>query len=170
MNLKKLFDENKFLHRYLFNTKYIQKYLTQEEIAEIKTFPGKTLLEKMWNMRNNAHTVKFCDECNCKVPFNNWFEGGYGRCPKCGKDFSEVVIPSKKSVKPYYITDKVKRRVIEVLGYDFDALYRFRNDNVKFHFKCKKCHKDVITSYTTISHTKDWLCKACRKISKEKTE
>lgn len=164
MTLKeKLFDKNNFLYRHFMNTQYIQKYLTQEEIAQIKLFPGKTLLEKMWNMSRDKDQVCICPNCNSRVPFNNWFAGGYGKCPKCNKDFSEKVIISKKQEKKLYTGIKSKRKIIEIINYDFESLFRYRNDNVKFHFICKECGKDVVTSYTTISHTKDWLCKACRK-------
>ena len=160
---KKLFDENNFLYRHLMNTQYIQKYLKQDEILYIKTFIGKTLLEKLWNFSRNITEPCICPDCNIRVPFKNWFSGGYSKCPKCNKDFSEKVIISKKQDKKLYTGIKSKRKIIEVINYDFDSLFRYRNDNVKFHFICKECGKDVVTSYTTISHTKDWLCKSCRK-------
>ena len=55
---------------------------------------------------------------------------------------------------------KPKRKVIEYPCSDFD---KYKNKNVKFHYKCKVCNKDVYTTWYIIDHFKDNLCKRCRK-------
>lgn len=55
-----------------------------------------------------------------------------------------------------------KRKIIEASNTDID---RYRNRNVKFHFRCIRCGRDVYTSYSTIRRFGSDMCKSCRKKS-----
>lgn len=54
-----------------------------------------------------------------------------------------------------------KRKIIEVDR--VKDINLFKNKNVKLHYKCFCCGRDVYTSYSTFNRFKDGLCKTCRK-------
>lgn len=58
-----------------------------------------------------------------------------------------------------------KRKIIDLenISHPEALLALYKNKNVKFHYKCKKCGKDVYTSYSTYIRFKNSLCKGCRK-------
>lgn len=53
-----------------------------------------------------------------------------------------------------------KRDIIES---DIPDLEKYKNKNVRFHYKCRNCGKDVFTTYHILTHFNDGLCKQCRK-------
>ena len=53
-----------------------------------------------------------------------------------------------------------KRKVVEATE---SNLASYKNKNVKFHFKCKSCGKDVLTSYRVVKDHGNKFCKSCRK-------
>lgn len=55
-----------------------------------------------------------------------------------------------------------KRKIIEVENNP--NLSKYKNKNIKLHYKCIKCGKDVFTAYSTYFRFKDNLCKNCRKL------
>lgn len=57
-----------------------------------------------------------------------------------------------------------KRKIIDLenVSHPETLLELYKNKNVKFHYKCKKCNKDVYTAYSTYIRFKDSLCKGCR--------
>ena len=57
-----------------------------------------------------------------------------------------------------------KRKVIEVKN--IAHIETLKNKNIKLHYKCKECNKDVYTSYSTYIRFQDFLCKNCRKSPK----
>ena len=61
-----------------------------------------------------------------------------------------------------------KRKIIEVENNP--NLDKYKHKNVKLHFKCVTCGKDVFTAYSTYIRFKDNLCKNCRKSMKDKQE
>ena len=66
-----------------------------------------------------------------------------------------------RSVLKKYLEDKKpSRKVIEYPTKDFLG---YKNKNVKFHYNCKSCGRDVYTTWYLINHFNDNLCKTCRK-------
>lgn len=63
-------------------------------------------------------------------------------------------------LKKFKEEKKTKRKVIEYPTPNFENL---KKRNVKFHYKCLKCGRDVYTTWFIINHFKDNLCKHCRK-------
>jgi len=61
-----------------------------------------------------------------------------------------------------------KRKVIE--AYEVPDLSFYKNKNVKLHYICKNCGKDVYTSYSTFIRHNDNLCKFCRKSLNKKED
>lgn len=58
-----------------------------------------------------------------------------------------------------------KRKIIDINMSESHNLISYKNKNIKLHYKCKKCSKDVYTAYSTYSRFNDSLCKRCRKKS-----
>lgn len=54
-----------------------------------------------------------------------------------------------------------KRKIIEVD--ETKDLSKYKNKNIKLHYKCNECDRDVFTAYSTYIRFKDHLCKSCRK-------
>lgn len=61
----------------------------------------------------------------------------------------------------------IKRKVIEWPCKDFQ---KYKHRNVKFHYKCKECGRDVFTTWFLIDHWDDCLCKHCRKTKIKRAE
>lgn len=57
----------------------------------------------------------------------------------------------------------IKRPIIE---YPTENFERLKNRNVKFHYICKNCGREVYTTWYLINHFNDNLCKYCRKSTK----
>jgi len=55
-----------------------------------------------------------------------------------------------------------KRKIIEVDNLTLDELSKYKNKNVRFHYICKQCKKDVYTTWHLLEHFNDNLCKYCR--------
>lgn len=60
-----------------------------------------------------------------------------------------------------------KRDIIEA---DIPDLEKYKNKNVRFHYKCNECGKDVFTTYHILTHFNDGLCKQCRKLMNKKED
>lgn len=56
-----------------------------------------------------------------------------------------------------------KRKIVEFTS--LQNIYQYRNDNIRFHYKCRRCQRDVYTTYFLIDHFNDRMCKHCRKIT-----
>lgn len=56
-----------------------------------------------------------------------------------------------------------KRKIIDINMSESRDLISYKNKNIKLHYRCKKCGKDVYTAYSTYSRFNDSLCKRCRK-------
>lgn len=74
----------------------------------------------------------------------------------------------KKYGKNYLIQFKqkgygdFKRKIIELDEHKED-IEKYKNKNIKIHYKCSKCNSDVFTSYRIALQFNDHLCKRCRK-------
>ena len=55
-----------------------------------------------------------------------------------------------------------KRKIIELDEHKED-IEKYKNKNIKIHYKCSKCNSDVFTSYRIALQFNDHLCKRCRK-------
>lgn len=55
-----------------------------------------------------------------------------------------------------------KRKIIELDEHKED-IEKYKNKNIKIHYKCSKCDSDVFTSYRIALQFNDHLCKRCRK-------
>lgn len=63
-----------------------------------------------------------------------------------------------------------KRKIIETKGKTLEELKSYKHKNVRFHYVCSRCGKDVFTTYYLLEHFHDGLCKTCRKnLGKEKS-
>lgn len=60
-----------------------------------------------------------------------------------------------------------KRDIIEA---DVPDLEKYKNKNVRFHYKCNECGKDVFATYHILTHFNDRLCKQCRKLMNKKED
>lgn len=72
---------------------------------------------------------------------------------KYGKNYLNKFKDKKKT--------HLKRRVIEYEG-DLDSVRKYKNRNVRYHYLCKNCNRDVFTTWYLLEHFNDNLCKYCR--------
>ena len=63
-------------------------------------------------------------------------------------------------LKKYHNDITHKRKIVEATK---DNLDRYKNKNIKFHFKCESCGKEVLTSWRVVKDHGNQLCKSCRK-------
>ena len=131
--------------------RFYPDFNVNSQLVEIK---GDHLKSDVYKDRSWIEKEKICKKNNIKIisesemkPIIKWVQNKYGK--KYVQQFKQK-------------TEKdIKRQIIEFSS--LEETFKYRNSNVRFHYKCRECGQDVYTTYYLLSHFNDNLCKHCRK-------
>ena len=131
--------------------RFYPDFIINGELVEIKGDHLKLDVYKtqLWQAKEQIckkEHIKILSESEMK-PIIKWVQDKFGK--KYVKQFKQK-------------TEKdIKRQIIEFTS--VEEAFKYRNSNIKFHYKCINCGQDVYTTWYLATHFNDRLCKHCRK-------
>lgn len=174
----KIFDEkNNILKKYL-NKKFIQKYLTQEEIEFVEKLQGNSWEEKLLQLKKFQSIKTQSKQKNKSSPlyvyngikfFSAIDIANHIYCEENQINSLQWLYKTKgknflKNFKKKRESD-IKRKILEVSTEEEIPIkiYEKRNSNIKIKFYCKNCGVVDFQSPKTVLHFNNLLCGSCRR-------